>query len=150
MNGNDESASLARVELFAQRFYARYAEAVDSADEKALRSLLAADVELTRAGRTDRGIEAFLDVYRTHWAQGIGLCQHQVTNVSVERDLDGVRATAYFRALFFEEARTRLIVGRYVDDLVESGDEPHAGLVVTHKRNVVQRIVTLPTADVIE
>ena len=134
------------------RFYVRYAEAVDAADEPALRGLLAPEVSITRGGARVQGVEEFLDVYRAHWGQGIGLCQHQVTNVDARVVPGRVRATAYFRALFFEELQTRLVVGRYEDDLVPAGPgtgSSEGGLAVFHKRNVVQRAVVLPKALII-
>ncbi|WP_435741977.1 nuclear transport factor 2 family protein [Nocardioides sp. SYSU DS0663] len=127
------------------RLYARYAEAVDAGDIEALRKQVTDDVAITRPGGEAAGVEAFLDVYRQVVAQGVPLTQHSVTNIVAEQDGEVVQARAYFRAMFFEAESTRVVVGRYVDDLVEVADE----LRFAHKRNHVQRVVTLPAATVV-
>lgn len=125
--------------------YARYAEAVDAGDIAALRAQVVEDVVITRPGEQSEGVEAFLDVYRQVVAQGVPLAQHAVTNVVAERDGDRIEARACFRALFFDADGTRLVVGRYVDDLVDVAGE----LRFAHKRNHVQRVLTLPAATVV-
>lgn len=142
----DEELRGVLLEARVQRFYAAYAGAVDRADEGALRALATDDVAITRGGATERGLEGFLGVYRAHWAQGIPLCQHSVTNIAATSSRGRVRATAYFRAIFFDAAETRMAVGWYEDDLV---DGP-VGLRVTHKRNHVQRVLTLPASTDLE
>ncbi len=131
--------------LEVQRWYADYAAAVDLGDLEALADLVVDDVVLQRPGAVQQGREAFLDVYRGHVAQGIPLCQHAVTNVRAVAQDEGVVTTAYFRAFFFDQDGTRLVVGRYDDLLVERSGRLRAA----RKSNVVQRILRLPAAEVV-
>ncbi|WP_101525870.1 nuclear transport factor 2 family protein [Nocardioides houyundeii] len=141
-------ADQSRSELLTrvQQWYAEYAGAVDRGDLEALAGLVTEDVTIARPGATEQGKEAFLDVYRGHVAQGIPLCQHAVTNVEATVGERGIEARAYFRAFFFEDQGTRLVVGQYDDLLVES----HGRLRAAHKGNVVQRILRLPAAEVVQ
>lgn len=141
MNGPEVERLTVRVSAL----YTRYARAVDDEDIDALRSLVTDDVAITRGAETEEGVEAFLRVYRAHFDNQIPLCQHAISNVSVGPSRRGLRSQAYFRALFFESERTRFVVGRYDDNLIDVD----GALLVAHKRNVVQRVVELPAAAIL-
>ena len=126
------------------RLYARYARAVDAGDLGALRAMVTDDVGVTRGDLpTTSGVEAFLDVYRAHVAQGIPVCRHVVTNVLAEPAGELIRTSAYFQATMFEEQRTRVVTGTYADDHVDRDGE----LLIAHKRISVDRVLYLPAAD---
>lgn len=132
----------ALLESRVARHYARYAEAVDAGDIDALRSQVIDQVVITRPGEEAVGVEAYLDVYRQVIAQQIPLTQHSVTNVLAEYAGERIHARANFRAMFFEAKTTRLVIGRYADELVDLDGT----LRFAHKRNHVQRVLTLPAA----
>lgn len=125
------------------RLYYLYARAVDEGDLEALRSIVTADVQITRGDLpAQHGVEAFLDVYRAHNAQRIPVCQHAVTNVLADRDGEVIRTHAYFQATLLEEERTRVVVGVYDDVHVEQDGE----LKLAHKKITVQRVLHLPAS----
>jgi hypothetical protein len=138
MVANDESAAVtARSALL----YALYAEAVDGNDLDALRDLVTDDVRITRGGVEEPGgVEAFLDIYRSHIALGITVCQHAVTNVVARPNGDVIDTRAYFQARLFEEHRTRVLVGEYADvHAALDGD-----LKIVHKAILVRKVLELP------
>jgi 3-phenylpropionate/cinnamic acid dioxygenase small subunit len=126
----------------AQLYYT-YARAVDEGDLDTLRSIVTEDVQVTRGDHpTERGVEAFLDVYRAHNALGIPVCKHVVTNVLAEADGEEIRTHAYFQATMLEEEQTRVVIGVYDDVHVERDGE----LKLAHKRIRVQRVLQLPAS----
>lgn len=134
----------AETECRVARLYAEYARAVDDGDLAALRAMVIDDVAITRGGETFPGAEEFMAVYRGVVDAGVP-CQHSVTGLLVDAAASGgLRARAYFRALFFDVDETRLVVGRYDDELVEADGR----LRFTHKRNLVERIVALPASTI--
>ncbi|RBY83675.1 nuclear transport factor 2 family protein [Geodermatophilus sp. TF02-6] len=142
----DDPALLA---VHSARLYHRYAKAVDDGDLDALRAMVTEDVEITRGDApTERGVEAFLDVYRAHNALRIPVCQHVVTNVLAQRARDAgatgaIETSAYFQATMLEEQRTRVVIGSYADVHVERDGE----LKLAHKRIRVDRVLHLPAAS---
>lgn len=134
----------AEIERRVARLYAEYARAVDDGDLAALRAMVVDDVAITRGGETTRGAEEFMAVYQGVVDAGVP-CQHVVSGLMVDAAEDGgLRARAYFRALFFDSGETRLVVGRYDDALVEDGGTWR----FAHKRNLVERIVPLPASAI--
>lgn len=128
----------------AAELYYRYARAVDEGDLAALRRLAVDDVQITRGNNPpERGIEAFLDVYRAHNALEIPVCKHVVSNVTAERVGDQVVTHAYFEATMLKEDETRVVIGDYDDVHVEVDGE----LRLAHKKIAVQRVLHLPPAD---
>jgi 3-phenylpropionate/cinnamic acid dioxygenase small subunit len=126
----------------AQLYYT-YARAVDEGDLDTLRAIVTADVQVTRGDHpTERGVEAFLDIYRAHNALRIPVCQHVVTNVLAERDGDVIRTHAYFQATMLEQEQTRVVIGVYDDVHVERDGE----LRLAHKKISVQRVLYLPAS----
>jgi 3-phenylpropionate/cinnamic acid dioxygenase small subunit len=135
-----ESALLAA--RSAQLYYT-YARAVDEGDLETLRSIVTADVRVTRGDHpTEQGVEAFLDVYRAHNALNIPVCKHVVTNVLAEPDGEEIRTHAYFQATMLEQERTRVVIGVYDDVHVERDGQ----LKLAHKRIRVQRVLQLPAS----
>lgn len=134
----------AEIERRVGRLYAEYARAVDDGDLDSLRAMVVDDVAITRGGETSTGAEGFMAVYRGVVDAGVP-CQHSVTGLLVDAAVGGgFRARAYFRALFFDAGESRLVVGRYDDELVEVD-----GLLrFAHKRNLVERIVALPASTI--
>jgi len=134
----------AEIEQRVARLYAEYARAVDDGDLVALRAMVADDVVITRGGETFPGVEEFMAVYRGVVDAGVP-CQHSVTALLVDAaEGGGLRVRAYFRALFFDVGETRLVVGRYDDELVEADGR----LRFAHKRNLVERVVALPASAI--
>jgi hypothetical protein len=133
----------AEIERRVARLYAEYARAVDDGDLVTLRAMVADDVAITRGGETFPGVEEFMAVYQGVVDAGVP-CQHAVTGLLVDATSGGgLRVRAYFRALFFDAPGTRLVVGRYDDDLVEVDGH----LRFAHKRNLVERVVALPASS---
>jgi len=124
----------------AQVLYA-YARAVDEGDIEALRELALPDVLLTRSGGTERGIEAFLGLYRAFAASPVLGSKHAVTNVQAFPEPDGdIRALSYFQAAMFDPgAQTRLVIGQYSDSMREVDGQ----LRFIHKRITVEHVVTI-------
>ena len=126
------------------RVYYTYARAVDEGDLDTLRDLVTDDIQVTRGDHpTEDGVEAFLDVYRAHIAQGIPVCKHVVTNIVAERVGDEVVTHAYFQATMLEEERTRVVIGVYDDVHREAG----GALKLAHKKIRVQRTLELPASS---
>ena len=139
MSAPDSSLS----ERAAQVFYT-YARAVDEGDIDTLATLVADDVQITRADGTHQGRERFLDVYRAFRDSPVRGSKHVVTNVQAQReDGDLIRARAYFQATMFDPDGTRLVVGQYSDSLRVDGD----AMVLVHKRIAVERVVHLAAAS---
>lgn len=119
----------------------RYAAAVDDGDLDALAAMVTDDVAITRVDGTSHGRDAFLAVYRAFRDSPVRGSTHAVTNVRVTPQPDGqLRADAYFQATMFDADGVRLVVGRYSDSMRDDGD----GLRFTHKRIVVEGLVSLP------
>jgi NAD(P)-dependent dehydrogenase (short-subunit alcohol dehydrogenase family)/3-phenylpropionate/cinnamic acid dioxygenase small subunit len=123
----------------------RYARAVDERDLDTLAALVTDDVLMTRVDGVRQGRERFLDVYREFGGQDMEGSQHSVTNVLVAEEDGETVVRAYFTALMFDRAGTRMVVGRYRDSLVRAD----AGLRICHKRISVARVVPLPASDTV-
>lgn len=124
-----------------QQLYVQYAWAVDYGDFELLTSLAAPEISITRGSVTYEGIAEFLAVYQSNWDADWSAGKHYISNITATRNAEtGIRARAYFQAIFVRSNRTTMVVGRYDDSLVDTDGQ----LRIAHKRIYVEGSLDLP------
>jgi len=125
----------------AHQLYVQYAWAVDYGDFDLLTSLVAPEISITRGDVTYDGLAEFLKVYESNWDADWSAGKHYISNVTATKNSEsGIKARAYFQAIFIRSNRSTMVVGRYDDTLVDNGGE----LQIAHKRIYVEGSLDLP------
>lgn len=126
----------------AQQLMNTYTKNVDTKNVAAMESIAHPDIELIRREGNQRGVEAFMNLYRDFSASDVMESQHMTTNLEVTEQADGSLAVkARFIAITTHpDAGARWTWGRYDDEMAEH----NGSLVFTAKRITVIRTALVP------
>jgi 3-phenylpropionate/cinnamic acid dioxygenase small subunit len=101
-----------------QRFISTYADCLDRGDFEGLTALADRSIRYDGPGGPLTGVEAWLRLMRANVAHPVSRSIHLVSNVLVDQvAATALRLVASFSAVLVRPDGTRLVFGRYEDDL---------------------------------